>query len=341
MAPNLRKIIEKIDEHNQYQSEIEQRLDLLQTENIKLRILINEQKEIIEKQKQVEQKDIPEEIQILKDMILALREKVEERERDVQKLRNDNLSLQEKLREFDSNTLVEDNKEVLRKVQDLTELNNQLNAINDENLKEIDTLNKELNSIRREHKRELPTEIMRLRIESLRQEKEYLKYIYHQNERINGLNEYVENLKMQIRDLHVKESTTSTKKEQYPKKLSIKPYSGEYQSFYYQLDLILNLITLLQERDKKTIMLRLFRDLKTKDFDVRRFIIKILSKIKTPEVYKELVDNLKDPNWLIRLSILHAIKNFDNKEIKSVLESLLNDSDVDVRETASQLLEKY
>jgi len=95
---------------------------------------------------------------------------------------------------------------------------------------------------------------------------------------------------------------------------------------------------LLREDDKTTIVNQLFNDLNSGIRDVRTYAIKILSVIKGKHVFEVLKDLANDNDWIVKLYLIKAIRNFDKADAIPLLKKLQEDEDNDVREAAVRML---
>lgn len=366
MAPDLREIINKIDLDNQNRSELEQRLNYLRNENLKLRQAIKEQKFHIESLEKENLEEFPGEVQILKEMVISLRQKIEDKDKLIQNIRINNIQLLDEINSFKAikshEILQEEIEELKKDIIKLTQANekkklnieilrNELEEAKTEREFDVSILKKEIEVINRE-KLKLIEEISQLKKEpetqviliddNTQSDNTISNFdrdnLYRENE-INELNKYIQNLKLQINELRGNtQYLKREKKDATIKQASIQLETGDYLSMSYQINLIKQIFSLLQEKDQRKFLSHIFTDLRNRNFDVKRFIIKLLSHFKTFEVQEELIKYLKDDNWLIRISVLHALKKFNLKGLKNVLKSLQNDPDIDVKEFITRML---
>ena len=114
---------------------------------------------------------------------------------------------------------------------------------------------------------------------------------------------------------------------------------------YYQSNLFMRLFTMLENHKKEMIIQSLIKDLiNTKNDDIKRSIIHILSGLKDIRVYEALKKIIHDNDWLIKLYIIKSLYTFETSDIKihftTSLKQLQKDKDSDVREAAGKLLNK-
>ncbi len=108
---------------------------------------------------------------------------------------------------------------------------------------------------------------------------------------------------------------------------------------FYQKRLIEYMFTVMSENNKQRVIDFLIQNLNHKSPEIRRFSIKILSKVKTNKVFNALIDRISDRDWLVRYYLVKALETFKEFDgIKKVLKEYLNDVDVDVREAAKDAL---
>ena len=75
--------------------------------------------------------------------------------------------------------------------------------------------------------------------------------------------------------------------------------------------------------------------------DIKRFIIDLISEIKDERRVREtLIQMISSDDWLIRLYLVKALSKFEANDVKQALGGLLNDTDLDVRDSAKEALRK-
>jgi chromosome segregation ATPase len=108
----------------------------------------------------------------------------------------------------------------------------------------------------------------------------------------------------------------------------------------YQRLLIERMFTIMNEYNKERFVDILIQDLYHDNPEIKRFAIKVLSKIKTSKVFNALIDLLDDKDWLVRFYLVKALGNFKDFEgMNNVMKAFINDPDVDVRKAAHKFLE--
>lgn len=109
---------------------------------------------------------------------------------------------------------------------------------------------------------------------------------------------------------------------------------------HFQISLFKRMYRLMSDNNKKVIINTLIKDLNSKNNEIKRCAIKILSEIKDKKVYDAFLELIHDDDWLIRYNLIKALSKFDfeSEEFKKLLKKLLNDADVDVRELAAKML---
>jgi len=94
----------------------------------------------------------------------------------------------------------------------------------------------------------------------------------------------------------------------------------------------------LNENDKLTIVNQLIDNLKSRIRDLRTYAIKILSVIKGDRVFEVLKDIVNDDDWIVKLYLIKAFRNFNQDDTIPLLKKMLEDKDIDVREAALSML---
>ncbi|MBY8991232.1 MAG: HEAT repeat domain-containing protein [Candidatus Lokiarchaeota archaeon] len=109
---------------------------------------------------------------------------------------------------------------------------------------------------------------------------------------------------------------------------------------HFQISLFKKMYKLLDEDNKKAVINTLINDLNSKNNEVKRTAIRILSEIKDKKVYETFIELVHDEDWLIRYNLIKALSKFDfeTEEFKELLKKLSRDADVDVRELAVKML---
>lgn len=147
MSRNIKDIIDKIEKEGKTRSTLEQTVEFLREELGRRSLTINEQKLLIIKleKKRENQVEIPEDVQILKEMVISLRQDLIKRDKDVDilKQKNDELTSQlERNIKYGANTI--ENEELINAKKIIIQLTEE----NDINLIQIDSLKAELQVIK-------------------------------------------------------------------------------------------------------------------------------------------------------------------------------------------------
>lgn len=97
---------------------------------------------------------------------------------------------------------------------------------------------------------------------------------------------------------------------------------------------------LLDDNNKKEVIDLLIQDLKSKNAEIKRNAIKILSQIKEDKIYDAFLEIIDDKDWIIRYILIKALSKFEKRsdEFKFLLKKVAKDVDVDVRELALKIL---
>ena len=151
---------------------------------------------------------------------------------------------------------------------------------------------------------------------------ELLKY-QQENELLNNKLSELESHNIELIDI---ESSTNSIAYDFPE--------------HFQIALFKRMYKLLDDKNKKSVINTLIKDLNSKNNEIKRSAIKILSEIKDKKVYDAFLKLIHDEDWLIRYNLIKALSKFDfeSEEFKELLKKLLKDSDVDVRELAVKML---
>ncbi|MFW9973043.1 MAG: HEAT repeat domain-containing protein [Candidatus Odinarchaeota archaeon] len=421
MSKDLKDLIDTVEKDSKTQAELEQIIQSLKEEKNRLEFTVNEQKLLIEnlksqmKHEEIEQAELPSEIDVLKDIILSQRKELEEKDNLIYKL-NDKLLItntrHENSESFDSKEnlneefinaqklivqLTDENEQYRNEITQLQQKVDEIQAygqIVDEHLDEIVKLreNEELTNFKKLNfqlmqengllrveieslKAKLQTKINELNseelekaydtIEDLKAELvEYKVKIKELQERIKDFNEPVtisteealefaklreeydnlksELLKHQEENKNLNERIIELKKETENLE-NIKVYSTSVSHGMpkkIRNTLFNRMYHLLDEENKNKVIDFLIQDLKSKNSQTKRIAIKILSQIKHNKIYDAFVEIINDKDWLVRYSLIKALKQYENKvdEFKVLLKKFSKDTDVDVRELAVKIL---
>ena len=145
----------------------------------------------------------------------------------------------------------------------------------------------------------------------------------------------IENANKQLSDLIVELKVQEDQKGE-----SIEIESSSKKIVYEDLppNLFFKMYRLLKEDDKTTVVNQLIDDLNNEIRDVRTYAIKVLSVIKGNRVFEVLKDIINDDDWIVKLYLIKAFRNFNKADTIPLLKSLLEDKDIDVREAAINML---
>ncbi len=150
---------------------------------------------------------------------------------------------------------------------------------------------------------------------------ELLKY-QEENELLNNKLSELESHNIELIDI---ESSTNSIAYDFPE--------------HFQISLFKRMYKLLDDNNKKGVINTLIKDLNSKNNEIKRSAIKILSEIKDKKVYDAFLELIHDDDWLIRYNLIKALSKFDfeSEEFKELLKRLSKDADVDVRELAVKM----
>ena len=81
-------------------------------------------------------------------------------------------------------------------------------------------------------------------------------------------------------------------------------------------------VLFLDDNNKKAVINTLINDLNSKNNEVKRTAIRILSEIKDKKVYETFLELIHDDDWLIRYNLIKALSKFDfeTEEFKELLD---------------------
>ena len=103
-------------------------------------------------------------------------------------------------------------------------------------------------------------------------------------------------------------------------------------------NLFFKMYRFLREDDKLTIVNQLIDDLNSHIRDSRTYAIKILSVIRGDRIFEVLKNIINDDDWIVKLYLIKAFRNFKKDDVVPLLKKLLEDKDIDVREAAINAL---
>ncbi|TXT58793.1 MAG: hypothetical protein BAJALOKI2v1_300008 [Promethearchaeota archaeon] len=231
MSEELKNILDSIEKKNQSEAQLEKRVNFLREEIKRLRFTIKEQKIIIQEQKEkLEQEEkIPEDLQILKDLVLTQRKELKEKDEKIEQLNQEHSELKRK-----QNNL-EDFENLDMAVAEARNTIGELTTRNQEYLEKINMLEDKLEKQKEENLENRPRGIQEYeeRITQLTNEKtELLDRKNHLQESLNSFKQKLEsskqksrrfgNLEGQIRDLEEENSRLINQIMSFKKEISYK-----------------------------------------------------------------------------------------------------------------------
>ena len=162
--------------------------------------------------------------------------------------------------------------------------------------------------------------------------------VYEKDEELNALTlklQKFENANVQLSDLIVE-----LKVRQDQRSENIEFESSSKKVVYEDLppNLFFKMYRLLSENNKTTVVNQLIDDLNSETRDFRTYAIKVLSVIKGNRVFEVLKDIINDDDWIVKLYLIKAFRNFNEADTIPLLTKLLEDKDIDVREAAISML---
>jgi len=145
----------------------------------------------------------------------------------------------------------------------------------------------------------------------------------------------IENANKQLSDLIV-----DLKVQEDQKGENIEFKSSSKRIVYEDLppNLFFKMYRLLSEDGKTLIVNQLIGDLNSELRDFRTYAIKVLSVIKGNHVFEVLKEIVNDDDWIVKLYLIKAFRNFNEADTIPLLKTLLDDKDIDVREAAINML---
>ena len=107
----------------------------------------------------------------------------------------------------------------------------------------------------------------------------------------------------------------------------------------YQASLFTTMLDNLDANNKEKMIDSLIQDLKNhENFEVKRNAMSILSNVNNEKVNKAFVHLIHDENWLVRFYLVKIASKSRNPELRKLINELVKDSDVDVKEEAKRFL---
>ena len=245
MTPDLKDLINSVEIQDNTQSELEQTVKLLKEEISKLKFTIKEQKILIQNQKAKTQKkiEVPEDIEILKDIIITQRQEINKKDKDIDTLEQ---KLEEIIPNADMGTILRkeeiENEELINAKKLIIQLTeeNELYQVNESNAKNIIS-----DLIKQKDKLVSETESLKEQGFLLKSRNSSLDLDQQKLEEINPADNKVNDLLIKVDDLieetiHWKEDVVSTELD--------KENHMDIKSEFNELS---NKITLLEEENKK------------------------------------------------------------------------------------------
>ena len=162
--------------------------------------------------------------------------------------------------------------------------------------------------------------------------------VFEKDEELNALTlklQKFENSNVQLSDLIIE-----LKVRQDQRSENIEFESSSKKVVYEDLppNLFFKMYRLLNENNKTTVVNQLIDDLNSETRDFRTYAIKVLSVIKGNRVFEVLKDIINDDDWIVKLYLIKAFRNFNETDTIPLLTKLLEDKDIDVREAAISML---
>ena len=142
MTPDLKDKINSVENQDKTQSELEQTIKLLKDEISRLKFTIKEQKVLIQNQKEktLKKMEVPEDIEILKDIIITQRQELNKKDKDIDILEQ---KIEEIIPNADTDTILRkeeiENEELINAKKMIIQLTeeNELYQVNESNAKKI------------------------------------------------------------------------------------------------------------------------------------------------------------------------------------------------------------
>ena len=162
--------------------------------------------------------------------------------------------------------------------------------------------------------------------------------VLEKDEELNSINlklQKFERSNNQLSDLIVE---LKILQEQNEDNLEIKSHSNINSYGDLPPNLFFRMYKLLTENDRATIVNQLLDDLSNEIRDIRTYAIKILSVIRGERVFEILKELINDNDWIVKLYLIKAFRNFDEADTIPLLLKLQEDKDIDVREAAINAL---
>ncbi len=236
---------------------------------------------------------------------------------------------EEQFKEVEEST---DYAEINQKLFDLEVENNDLINIINTNIAIIENLKQKNQDI--ENDLEEKAKSVDQKLDDLRQKAS------EKDEELNNLNlklQKIENANIQLSDLIVELKVLEDTIEDRVELVTI-PKHTVFEN--YPPTLFFKMYKMLSSDYQTLIVNQLIEDLKSSNRDSKTYAIKILSAIKGPKIFDELKGLVKDDDWIVKLYLIKALRNFNYSETAELLKVLQEDGDPDVREAAIEMLSK-
>jgi len=144
-----------------------------------------------------------------------------------------------------------------------------------------------------------------------------------------------ENANIQLSDLIVE---LKVNQEQKGESIEFESSTKSFSHEGLPPNLFFRMYKLLGENDKIALVSQLIEDLSSGIRDVRSYAIKVLSVIKGNRVFEALKVLVNDNDWIVKLYLIKAFRNFNKAETIPLLKKMQEDKDSDVREAAARVL---
>jgi chromosome segregation ATPase len=222
--------------------------------------------------------------------------------------------------------------EINQKLFQLDVENNELKSIINTNITIIENLKQRNQEV--EEKLEEKAKYEDHKLDDLRQKVlEKDEELSNLNLKLHKLETANEQLSDLIVDLKVLEDSVEDKV-----RIEAQPTQIVYEN--YPPTLFFKMFNMLSDDYKELIVNQLIDDLSGENRDSRTYAIKILSVINGPRIFNELKVLAKDDDWIVKLYLIKALRNFHYSETVEVLKTLQEDGDPDVREAAIDMISK-
>jgi len=211
-----------------------------------------------------------------------------------------------------------------------------------ENLKNALKENIDITDELRNHNNGLENELNEIRNLEINREVEYRNKIALKEEELEKLNvklNKIENENNQLNNLLLK--LKEQEKIIIPFKSETKIPAENIDSGTISPSLFMNMFNLLEEQAQNQILELLLKDLNDSMRMRRITAIKLLSMIRRPKIFNAFKEMIRDKDWIMKMYLVKALTRFKNSEVKKVLQELYKDPDVDVREAAEKALRDF